>query len=120
MGFGAKTKLLCYSSKSTSDQAGLQLATTPVFVDGQAIHPTPQAAHVGVVRAEDNSAHIMDRVAAHRRAVYAILHGGSARGHRANPAASLRVEKVLNSSVLLSGIAGIILTNKEEKLLDQL
>ena len=72
-----------------------------------------------MVRAEDNSAHIMDRVAAHRRAVYAILHGGSARGHRANPAASLRVEKVFCLSVLLSGMAGIMLTNKEEKLLDQ-
>ena len=51
--------------------------------------------------------------------MYAILHGGSARGHRANPAATLRVEKVFCVSVLLSGLASLILTCREEKLLDQ-
>ena len=74
---------------------------------------------MGVVRAEDNSTHIMDRAAAHRRAVFAILHRGSACGHRASPTASSRVEKVFCLSVLLSGMASIIFTNKEEKLLDQ-
>ena len=52
--------------------------------------------------------------------MFAILHGGSARGHRANIAATLRVEKVYCVSVLLSGLSSLILTSKEEKLLDQL
>ena len=116
---GSKTKLLSFNTKATADQAAVELATTTISVAKQAVHPTTQAAHVGVVRAADNSPHILDRVSAHRKAVFAILHGGSARGHRANPAATLRVEKVFCVSVLLSGLASLILTSKEEKLLDQ-
>ena len=40
-------------------------------------------------------------------------------GHRANPAATLRVEAVYGVSVLLSGLASLILSSKEENLLDQ-
>ena len=61
----------------------------------------------------------MDRMAAHRGAVYAVLHSGLARGHRANPAACLKVEKVYCVSVLLSGMASLCLSYKEEKLMDQ-
>ena len=116
---GSKTKLLSFNTKATDDQAAVELATTAISVAKQAVHPTTQAAHVGVVRAADNSPHILDRMSAHRKAVFAILHGGSARGHRANPAATIRVEKVFCVSVLLSGLASLILTSKEEKLLDQ-
>ena len=63
--------------------------------------------------------HTFHSVSAHRKTVLAILHGGSARGHRANPAATLRVEKVFCMSVLLSGLSSLILTCREEKLLDQ-
>ena len=38
---------------------------------------------------------------------------------RANPAAYLRVEVVFAASVLLSGFASLVLTNKEENILDQ-
>ena len=44
---------------------------------------------------------------------------GLARGHRANPYASLRVETVFGMSVLLSGLPSLVLTAKEETLLDQ-
>jgi hypothetical protein len=47
------------------------------------------------------------------------MHAGLARGHRANPGAALRVEAVYGISVLLSGLASLILSSKEEKLLDQ-
>ena len=40
-------------------------------------------------------------------------------GHRANPAASLRVEKVYCVSVLLSGMASLVFTEKEVKLMEQ-
>ena len=117
---GSKTKLLVFNTKETALHSNVELAVTTVTVDGKDVLPTTQAAHVGVVRSvEGNSAHIMERVSAHRRAVFAILHGGSARGHRANPAATLRVEKVFCVSVLLSGLASLILSTKEEKLLDQ-
>jgi hypothetical protein len=51
--------------------------------------------------------------------MYSVMRAGLARGHRANPAAALRVEAVYGISVLLSGLAGLILSSKEEKLLDQ-
>ena len=116
---GSKTKLLSFNTKATADQAAVDLATTTITVAKQDVQPSDQATHVGVVRAADNGAHILDRVSAHRKAVYAILHGGLARGHRANIAATIRVEKVFCVSVLLSGLASLILTSREEKLLDQ-
>ena len=51
--------------------------------------------------------------------MYAVLHAGLAKGHRANPAASLRVEVVFAAPVLLSGLASLVLTSKEEKILGQ-
>ena len=42
-----------------------------------------------------------------------------AKGHRANPAASLRVETVFAAPVLLSGLACLVLSRKEEKMLEQ-
>ena len=63
--------------------------------------------------------HTFHSVSAHRKAVLAILHGGSARGYRANIAATLWAEKVYCMSVLLKDMASLILTSKEEKLLDQ-
>ena len=47
------------------------------------------------------------------------MHAGLAKGHRANPAASLRVEVVFAAPVLLSGLASLVLTSKEEKILGQ-
>ena len=117
---GSKTKLLVFNKKETVAQTTLELAATTISVDEEDVLPTAQATHVGVVRSVDgNTAHIMDRMSAHRGAVYAVLHGGLARGHRANPAASIKVEKVYCVSVLLSGMASLILSDKEEKLVDQ-
>ena len=79
-----------------------------------------QATHVGVVRSiNGNGPNIIERLSAHRIAVYAVLHAGLARGHRANPAATLRVEKLYGLSVLLSGMASLVLSNSEEAILDQ-
>ena len=66
-----------------------------------------------------NSTNIMERLSAHRGAVFSVLHGGLARAHRANPAASLKVEKIYCVSVLLSGMGSLILSTKEETLLNQ-
>ena len=51
--------------------------------------------------------------------MFAVLHAGLAKKHRANPAAALRVEAVYGIAVLLSGLACLVLSNKEEKILDQ-
>ena len=117
---GSKTKLLAFSTTGTATRAEAELACNPIIVNDVTVEPCSQAAHVGVTRSIDgNLAHIAERLSAHRKAVFALLHGGLARGHRASPAASLKVEKVYCVSVLLSGLASLVLSAKEEKLLDQ-
>ena len=73
-----------------------------------------------MIRCPDGSSpNIAARLPAHRKASYSVLHAGLARSHRANPAAALRVESVYGSSVLLSGLASLTLSSKEERILDQ-
>jgi hypothetical protein len=117
----AKTKLLVYTTKETEMMAKVDLAVNPIFVDGAEITPSAQAAHVGVVRSvvDGNSPHIVARLAAHRGAMYGLQYAGMARGHRGNPYASLRVEAVYGLPVLLSGLASLVLSSKEEQMLDQ-
>ena len=81
-----KTKLLVFTTKQTEAQARVELAVTTISVDGHTITPTFQA--------EGNGPHISERLSAHRRAVYGVIHSGLAKGYRANPAASLRVETI--------------------------
>ena len=116
----SKTKLLVFTTKETEMKARVEMAVTPIFIEGEESVPTSQACHVGVVRSvEGNGPHIAARVTAHRRAVFSLLHAGLAKGHRANPAASLRVESVYVLPVLLSGLASLVLSSKEETLLHQ-
>ena len=95
------------------------LAINTVSLDGQNILSyQATATHVGVVRSSHgNGPNIGART--HRRAVYSVLHFVIAKGHRANPQASLRVETVYGVSVLLSGLASLVLTSSEEKMIDQ-
>ena len=101
---GAKTKLLAFATKETAVRAKVEIAVTRITVDDQIISPSIQATYV-VRSVTGNSANIMERLSAHRGAVFSVLHGGLARAHRANPAASLKVEKIYCVSVLLSGKA---------------
>ena len=61
--------------------------------------------------ADGNGPTILARLTAHRRAAYAVLHAGMA--------ASIRVETVFAAPVLLSGLASLVLTSREEKIIDQ-
>ena len=67
----------------------------------------------------NNESNILARLTAHRRAVYGLLSAGLARSHRANPSATLRVEGVYGVPVLLSGLASLVLTSKEENMISQ-
>ena len=119
---GSKTKLLVFNSKDTALKSQVDLASTTITVNEQVILPTTQAAHahVGVIRSvECNEANILAGLSAHRRAVYSLLKAGLARSHRANPSGTLRVERVYGVPVLLSGIASLVLTTKEETMMSQ-
>jgi hypothetical protein len=117
---GAKTKLLVFNSKQTKLQSSIELASTTISVDGEDIHPSTQASHVGVVRFVDgNGPNIVARLSSHRKAVYGLISTGLGKGHRANPAACLRVEAVYGVPVLLSGLASLVLSTKEENMIGQ-
>ena len=101
----SKTKLLVYTTKHTELQSKVEVATTTINVDGLVISPSQEVANVGVLRsAEGNGPNISARLSAHRKAVFAVLHAGIAKGHQANPVALLRVEPGFAVPVLQGGI----------------
>ena len=62
--------------------------------------------------------HLLTRIFNHKKAVYSLLPAGIARRHRGNPAASLKLHQLYATPVLLSGLAALILSKKEIKILD--
>ena len=110
-----KTKLQVYSTKDMEDIVKYARMTNPITVNGDPINFVDSAEHVGMVRSTSgNLPTILARFTAHRKALGAVLHTGMARGHRGNPAASLRVEQLYGVPVLLSGLAPLVLSKKEE------
>ena len=57
--------------------------------------------------------HILDKISAHKRALASILHTGLAKSHKAKPSSALHLEKIYGSSVLFSGIASLVLNERE-------
>ena len=66
-----------------------------------------------------NLPNILNRVASFKKALDAIASCGLARGHRANPAASLKILSTYCTPVLMSGLGSLFLTNKEIAMIDQ-
>ena len=87
---------------------------------GHKVGFSAEAEHVGILRTAQpgNMANLLARMSAHTRALYSVLPAGLARGHHGNPAAALRVEKMYASSVLLSGLASLVLSKAELEALD--
>ena len=63
--------------------------------------------------------HLLGRFAAHKRAMPGALFCGTAKSHRCNPAASVKVEKLYGMPVLFSGMASLVLTKAEVNMVDQ-
>ena len=61
---------------------------------------------------------ILQRIACHKLALRGVSSAGMAKAHRGNPAASLRVHQLYAVPVLLSGLASLVLTEPELKVLD--
>ena len=81
---------------------------------------SPQADHVGLLRSTTPGAMaaVSARIAAHTKALYAVLPAGLARRHYGNPAASLRVHQLYGIPVLLSGLSALVLNKQELDILD--
>ena len=92
----------------------------PIIIDGVNIEFVNQAEHVGVIRSVDgNMPNILNRVSSFKKALGAISSCGLAKGHRNNPAASLRILSIFGTPVLMSGLASLYLTSKEITVVDQ-
>ena len=131
------TLLYCnkYKIEMTPEKTQLQVFSPPNFyqelqyfksinyldISGIPLSFTTKAEHVGIIRSttSGNAPHVLQRIAAHKRALGAVLSAGLARRHRGNPAASLRTEKLYGLPVLLSGLGSLYLLENEKKTLEQ-
>ena len=109
-----KTKLLAFCPPGSELLVEYAQIINPISINGIPIQFSDSAEHVGVVRSvHGNRPNILARLSAHRSAVFALLSAGLAKAHRANPAASMRVERLYGIPVLLSGLATMVLAPPE-------
>ena len=114
-----KTKLQVFSNKNSEMDAFYARAVSPISIDGETINFSDEAEHVGITRSNSgNLMHLSSRFAAHKKSLAAVLHFGLARGHRGNPAASLCLNNLYATPVLLSGLGSLVLHNTEITMLD--
>ena len=65
-----------------------------------------------------NMPHILKRITAHKKAMAAICSAGIAKGHRGSPSSALRLQELYGTSVLLSGVASLVLSRKDIEVLE--
>ena len=113
-----KTKLQAFTSNKNVQK--VPIAPIDICIDGDSVGLVEEAEHVGIVRSvQGNLAHIQSRFSAHRKQLSAILPAGLARGHRANPVATLKAYQTYCLPVLLSGTAALVLRSTEVQLIEQ-
>ena len=114
-----KTKLIAISTPAMSISVDHSKLTSPVNIDRNKVPFSTTVEHVGILRSEaGNLPHILGRLKAHQRALGQVLFTGAACHHRGNPAASLRVEKLYASPVLLKGLGALVLLKSEIDMVD--
>ena len=115
----SKTKLLPMHSPRHAHLVDYAKLANPVTIDGTTVKFVHEAEHVGVIRSTaGNMPHILQRIASHKNDLAAICSAGMARGHRGNPAASLRIHQLHATPVLFSGMATLVLSQTEKKVID--
>ena len=107
-----KTKLLAYPAKGNSNSITYWQEAMPIMMAGAPLPLTSQAEHVGVLRSTggSNMPALLTRLSAHGKSLYGTISCGMARGHRGNPAASLRVEAIYCAPRLYSGLSTLYLS----------
>ena len=115
-----KTKLQAYFNNSTKNQAYYDKTISPLNIDNKKISFTDEAEHVGVTRSTlGNLPHILNRFTSHKKAIAAVSPVGLGRRRKANPAATIRVQQLYGTPVLLSGISSLLLKQTELDILSQ-
>ena len=115
----SKTKLLVYCPPKQSFLVDHALNCHQITINNTPVKLVTEAEHVGVLRnTAGNLPHIVNRIAMHKNSLHALLPAGLARRHRGNPAAALRLGQLYGTPVLLSGLASLVLSQAELKILD--
>ena len=84
-----------FSNRSTDIAAYYAKVVSPINMEGDVIDFVDEAEHVGLLRSTSgNLPHLSSRISSHRKSLAAVLPLGLARGHRGNPAASLRIHQL--------------------------
>ena len=109
-----KTKLLVFHPPNMSLQVYHQMFLSPLSLNGHRISQSTSAEHLGIIRSpQGNMPNIVSRLSAHTRAIMTVLPTGMAFNHRGNPSASLRLERLYGTPVLLSGLSSLVLSTSE-------
>ena len=115
----SKTKLQVFLPPSLVSLEDFYKNSVAIDIDGASIEFVENTEHVGIIRStHGNLPHILNRFSSHNRAIHSVLSQGLSRGHRGNPAASLKVEKLYGVPVLLSGTAALVLKQSEVDILN--
>ena len=113
-----KTKLMAFSGSKISSVVEYHQLISNLEINGTKIDFVSSTEHVGVIRSTlGNLPHVQNRITSHNKSLYAVLPAGLARNRFANPAASLRVEALHALPVLLSGVASLVLSSEDTKIL---
>ena len=110
-----KTKLIAFSNKACVPLTKYGILTSGISLHGKPVPFSEEAEHLGILRTSQpgNMANVLDRLSAHNKKLFSILPAGLALGHHANPAACLLAEQRYALPVLLSGLAGLLLSKAE-------
>ena len=119
-----KTKLQAFATPDLLAAVEHIKSTSPININGKKIEFVSSsvqggAEHVGIIRSETgNFPHILSRLASHKKSMGAVMHTGIGRGHRGNPAASLKLQQLYGIPVLLSGLGALVLKKTETDVID--
>ena len=116
-----KTKLLGFANPKQQHQLDHAKLINPITIDGKPVPFASEVEHVGVLRnIAGNMPNLLNRIAAHKSGLNFILSAGLARGQHGSPSASasLKVHELYSEPKLFSGLATLVLSKAEVKVLD--
>ena len=81
--------------------------------------PVDESEHVRVLRnTAGNMPNIINRISSHKKAMGSVLYVGLAREQHGNPEASLKVHQLYGTPVLFFGLAALVLSKPEVRVID--
>ena len=115
----SKTKLMGYSAPNKNYLIEHAKLINAVTINNQPVKFIDEFEHVGVTRnTSGNLPNIMNRIAEHKSGMNFVLSAGLAKAYSGNPAASLKVHELYGVPKLFSGLASLVLSKQEIRIVD--